>query len=325
MNLLSRLKKIKDDKDKDGVEVSQVSKALDEELGGTVRKNSFGTYLLLENEYSQENLQYPHVSREKLLKNLRLLRGIGPVTEREMLLKGYKCIRELADDPRWSREALFVQECIAKEKISELCRRGACDYELMAFFTSEDLVFLDIETTGLWANQPLFLVGVLFKEGEKLKLQQFFARNLREEKPLLAAVYEKLKEFKVMVTYNGKKFDAPYIEGRWVEHRLFYKLHHYQLDLLYHARRHFREKYPDCRLITLEEKLLGQKRKDDIPGYLIPRTYYKFVKNGNPLFVKDIINHNAMDLVTLARILHIVSPEIKEDRIHFSGQSKNPA
>ena len=230
------------------------------------------------------------------------------MTERELRRQGIESINQLSGEIRWKYEVEVVCDCILKCKIKELRRRGACDYELLSFFKADDLVFLDIESTGLWANQPLFLVGILYKDGVKLKLQQYLARNLREEKPLLADLYQKLRNYKVMVTYNGKKFDAPYIEGRWIEHRFFYKLNHYQLDLLYHARRHFKGKFPNCRLVTLEEYLLNFKREGDIPGYLIPQTYYKFIKSGNIALLKDIVIHNALDLISLARILHIVEP-----------------
>lgn len=307
MTLLSRLKDKKAKNEEPGkVQIPQKKSPLD--LGGVEINNSFGNYYLIEKEYSLANLTFPAVSKELLTRNLRLLQGIGPVTEREMREQGIDNINQLSGEVRWQYEVEIVSECILKGKIKELRRRGACDYELLSFFKKDDLVFLDIESTGLWANQPLFLVGILYKDGGKLKLQQYLARNLQEEKPLLADLYKKLRNFKVMVTYNGKKFDAPYIEGRWVEHRFFYRLKHYQIDLLYHARRHFKGKFPNCRLITLEEYLLNFKREGDIPGYLIPQTYYKFVKSGDPALIKDIIRHNALDLVSLARVLYIVQP-----------------
>ncbi len=183
------------------------------------------------------------------------------------------------------------------------------DWEILSFFRPEDIVFLDIESTGLWASQPLFLVGVLYLSNSgHLVAEQYFARHYREEKAVLEAVNRVLKKFKVIVTYNGKRFDLPYITGRAVAHRLFYHYDHFHVDLLYHARKHLKQHLPDCRLMTLEEYLLGFKREGDIPGYLIPETYHRFVKTSDTALVEPILEHNRLDLVAMARLFHLVDP-----------------
>jgi hypothetical protein len=82
----------------------------------------------------------------------------------------------------------------------------------------EDLLFVDIETTGLSSSVPLFLVGALRLDGEP-RLDLFLARDLPEERALLAA-FARLAEGKTLITFNGKSFDWPYIEGRSRAHRL---------------------------------------------------------------------------------------------------------
>ncbi len=313
MNLLSRLKKVKDEK-KLPHKDHKVSSEKESELDGIEKENSFGKYFLIEKEYSLDNLRYPKVSKNIITKNLRLLRGIGPVTDEKFKQQEINDLNDLKFDVRWKSEIEVVNELIKNCNIKELKRRGACDYELLSFFDENNLVILDIETTGLWANQPLFLIGILFKDNNKLKLQQYLARNLQEEKALLFAVYTKLKNFSLMATYNGKKFDVPFMEGRFTEHRFFYKLNHYQLDILKHTRRHFKNIYPDCCLTTIEEYLLNFKREGDIPGCLIPRTYYEYVKTKDYNLIKDIISHNALDLISLAKILFLTQPEIDEHK-----------
>lgn len=113
-------------------------------------------------------------------------------------------------------------------------------------------------------------------------------------------------EFKVVVTYNGKRFDIPYISGRSVEHRLFYSYPHHQVDLLYHARRQFSGILPNCRLITLEEHILNFQRDGDIPGYLIPETYHRFTQKQDPGLIRPVLDHNRLDLLAMARLFRLV-------------------
>ncbi|MFZ5649968.1 MAG: ribonuclease H-like domain-containing protein [Bacillota bacterium] len=194
--------------------------------------------------------------------------------------------------------------------MKEICGLGACDRDILCRFTPGDVVFLDIESTGLWPGQPLFLIGLLFSDGENLVIRQLFARHYREERAVLEAADRCLKSFGVIVTFNGKRFDMPYIEGRSVEHRLFYRYHQFQVDLLYHARRRYSSTLPDCRLATLEEHLLKFSREGDIPGHLIPETYHRFIRTRDPGLMLPVINHNKLDLLAMARLFHLVESTI---------------
>jgi uncharacterized protein YprB with RNaseH-like and TPR domain len=74
-------------------------------------------------------------------------------------------------------------------------------------------------------------------------------------------------------------------------------------DLLYDARRRWRAVLPDCRLQTVERRILGRGREDDIPGHAIPDAYHAFVRTGDAADVVRILDHNVTDLVSLAAIL----------------------
>ncbi len=266
-----------------------------------------GECILLEENYPGK---FCFPEKTALIKgNLKLLRGVGVVNEDKLKQQGFHSIDQLITHCRWGEAAKYIMELIAQCKIRELQSLGAKDWEILSFFRPEDIVFLDIESTGLWASQPLFLVGVLYLSNSgHLVAEQYFARHYREEKAVLEAVNRVLKKFKVIVTYNGKRFDLPYITGRAVAHRLFYHYDHFHVDLLYHARKHLKQHLPDCRLMTLEEYLLGFKREGDIPGYLIPETYHRFVKTSDTALVEPILEHNRLDLVAMARLFHLVDP-----------------
>ena len=49
------------------------------------------------------------------------------------------------------------------------------------------------------------------------------------------------------------------------------------LDLLYGARRLWRLRYDSCRLVDLENQVLGVERQGDLPGALIPYVYFEYL------------------------------------------------
>jgi uncharacterized protein YprB with RNaseH-like and TPR domain len=180
----------------------------------------------------------------------------------------------------------------------------------------QDLLFVDIETTGLSSSVPLFLVGALgFNNAQQQpQLQLFLARDYPEERALLAA-FHKIAAGRTLVTFNGKSFDWPYIEGRSIGHRLKFEGPRAHFDLLHFARRTWKHSLPNCKLQTLELYLCGRTRVDDIAGSQIPRTYHEFVathaRNGTGAhLLAPVIHHNALDILTMAELLCKAGEEI---------------
>ncbi len=273
-----------------------------------VISSNFGKCLLLE-DTRHENICFPELDPASLLFDLKLIKGIGPVTEEKLQGQGYTNISDLHNHPRWGHHARHVDNLIENRHVHELRSMGARDHALLSYFDPADLLFLDIETTGLWASQPLFLIGLLYYKDDRIHINQFLARHYREEKAVLTAANEVIQDFKVVVSFNGKRFDIPYIFARSIEHRLFYSYPHHQVDLLHHARRRYRDLLPDCRLVTLEEHLLDFRRDGDIPGYLIPETYHRFAQKQEAGLIQPVLEHNKLDLLTMAKLLaSLVAP-----------------
>jgi uncharacterized protein YprB with RNaseH-like and TPR domain len=167
----------------------------------------------------------------------------------------------------------------------------------------DDLLFLDIETTGL-GGTPLFLIGTMECFAQEFRFRQYLARDYSEEMSVIAAVSERLAETALLVTFNGKSFDLPYIENRATATgvRLHYPESH--LDILPEARRVYRRDLPNCRLQTLEQMICGKHREDDIPSAEIPAAYHEFVRTGNANKIRLILQHNLRDLLTMADLMH---------------------
>lgn len=170
-------------------------------------------------------------------------------------------------------------------------------------------VFLDIESTGLRPSRPLFLVGLLLFCDGQLVLRQYLARHPREEGPLLRDLARELADQQVLITYNGKRFDLPYIEERMACHGVPFSWGKFHIDLLWQARARYRGVLPDCRLATLEENIFSEKRRGDVPGARIPQVYNSFVKKQEPSLMRKILEHNALDLISLYKLLPILHGE----------------
>ena len=169
-------------------------------------------------------------------------------------------------------------------------------------------VFFDIETTGLsgGAGTVAFLVGMgAFDEGG-FRTTQFFLNGFAGERALLAAVAAFMKDRPLLVTYNGRSFDVPVMETRWSFHRLppaFDEVAH--VDMLPPARRLWKaaaEGDRSCRLVALEDALFGMARVGDVPGWEIPQRYFEFVRSGDPAPLEPVLQHNRLDLLSLAAL-----------------------
>lgn len=163
-------------------------------------------------------------------------------------------------------------------------------------------LFLDLETLG-FVGRPLFLVGLLVtKGGRTASLVQLLARDYSEEEETLRYFAEEFAANPTWVTFNGKSFDVPSMRLRYRFHRLVPPEPESHLDLLHVARRHFRGVFPDCKLQTLEKRVCGRHRVDDLPGSLVPEAYHQFVRDGDPSRLEPILRHNREDLITLAEL-----------------------
>ncbi len=166
-----------------------------------------------------------------------------------------------------------------------------------------DLLFMDIETTGL-SNVPLFLIGVMCWEDGSLWVKQFLARTYAEEAAVIGAFVEEVRRHKALVTFNGKSFDVPYIRTRAVGIGVPFTCELNHIDLLHEGRRAWKQELPNCKLQTLEVLVCGHsERVGDIPGAEIGEAYHAFVRNGDARQMVQILTHNMLDLVTLAEIL----------------------
>jgi len=170
--------------------------------------------------------------------------------------------------------------------------------------------FFDIESTGLsgGAGTKAFLVGIISIENNEIVLTQYFLPNLGSEQLFLKNIKNALfKKEKILISYNGKSYDINILKNRLIINRLnvddgSMDIPHF--DLLHSSRKIWKGKLPDYTLQRVEKNILNFDRIYDIPGYLIPDIFSKYLRGYNVIddLVK-VFEHNRNDLLTLFGIL----------------------
>ena len=164
-------------------------------------------------------------------------------------------------------------------------------------------VYIDTETTGLSGGSGTlaFLIGLAVVEGDALVVTQYLITRFAGEAMMLKAFAKTLTADDRLVSYNGKSFDLPLMITRYQmqgESHPFDGLPH--LDLLHPVRRLFSKRWPDCRLQTVEERLLGLQRLNDLPGSEAPDAWVDYIRQGRVEKLIRVVEHNRQDLVSLA-------------------------
>jgi hypothetical protein len=163
-------------------------------------------------------------------------------------------------------------------------------------------MFFDTETLGL-GSQPIILMGMAGVGSEGVWLEQLYARDYSREGALLARAREALDAAELVVSYNGRSYDLPMIADRLVRHRLKPPASRPHVDLLHRARRQYKGVLPNCRLTTLEFRLMGRNRQGDVKGGDIPRLYHHGVRTNDTTWLAPVFHHNALDLYCLIELV----------------------
>lgn len=188
--------------------------------------------------------------------------------------------------------------------------------ERVAACSPEEMVFVDIETTGLarGTGTYAFLIGIGRSTPAGFRVIQLFLRDPAEEAAQIASLAEFLQPAGALVTFNGKAFDVPILNARQIANGwtpLLANVPH--VDLLPLARRLWRARLESRALGSLEAHILGATRtEDDVPGWLIPQMYFDYLRHGDARPLKGVFYHNAMDVIAMAALLNHVAQMIED-------------
>jgi len=181
--------------------------------------------------------------------------------------------------------------------------------------------FIDTETTGLSLDTGTytFMIGIgVYElaaaspptgnraeraiETDAFVVRQFFMRHPGEERAQLHLVDEALSACTGIVSFNGRAFDMPLVQNRFILARIPPPLPaapHF--DLLPPARRFWRGRLDSCRLGSLEQHILGIVRtEEDVSGWMIPDIYRDYYRTGVATdLLARVFYHNLVDITTM--------------------------
>lgn len=220
--------------------------------------------------------------------------GLGHVTERKLWQAGISCWDDWRDPPpvamrtacqaeipeilRTSRKAL------TDDPVFFTTRLAASEHWRIFPHFRQQSAFLDIETTGLADDAEVTTIAVY----DGSEVATFVnGRNLDDFPGFI-------DRFQVLITYNGKGFDIPFLE------RFFrIRLRQAQIDLRYVlARLGFKGGLKGC------ERRLGMNRGalDGVDGYFAVLLWQDFQQNGDQRVLDTLLAYNVEDTVNLERL-----------------------
>jgi uncharacterized protein YprB with RNaseH-like and TPR domain len=179
-------------------------------------------------------------------------------------------------------------------------------------------LFFDLETTGLSGGTGTipFNIGLGYYREDKFWVSQYFLGELASESRMIEELSEFLADmdFKSIVTFNGKTYDVPLLETRFILQRKPFRLNGLpHLDFLFPARSLWQHKVENCRLSYLAREVLNTGRDEDIPSAEVPWRYFQYLQTGNFELIEPVLYHNAEDILSLLGLVILGASIFEED------------
>lgn len=168
------------------------------------------------------------------------------------------------------------------------------------------LMHFDTETTGLagGTGTRAFMIGVADWRDDRLRVRQLYMTTMAAETSMLRTFAGWVDDDTVLVSYNGKSYDAPLLATRFrlarITNPLVGLVH---VDLLHPMRRRYRQVWENCRMQTAEKHLLRIVREDDLPGSEAPRAWLDYLRGGSSTDLVRVAAHNLQDVRSLSALL----------------------
>ena len=223
--------------------------------------------------------------------------GIGERSERSLWSRGILCWDDVlnTDSIRLSKKRHQLLKSQIQESIAHLKDNNpkhftdslpSSDYWRLLPDFRHSTAYLDIETTGLGGPGD-YITTIALYDGTSI-FSYVKGRNLDDFRADIA-------RYKVIVTYNGKCFDVPFIEND-----LGIKMNHAHIDLRYVLKSlGYTGGLKGC------EKKLGLAREelDGIDGYFAVLLWKDFKAKKNEKALETLLAYNVTDTVNLETLM----------------------
>ena len=182
------------------------------------------------------------------------------------------------------------------------------EYPLDKIAPLEDILFIDIETTGFsYKTSKLYLIGCVYYDNG-FKTKQFFADEYSDEKEILNEFFYFAKSYKTLIHFNGNNFDIPYILGKCSEYNLPYSFDDFTGLDIYKRIFPYKNflKLENCKQKTIES-FLNICREDKYSGGDLISIYHKYVSNKDKELKELLLLHNFEDIKGMLEILPVLA------------------
>jgi uncharacterized protein YprB with RNaseH-like and TPR domain len=148
--------------------------------------------------------------------------------------------------------------------------------------------YLDIETTGLSPDYcDVTVVGIYLTNGTDTRFAQLVGDGITAD-----SIEEVLCDAGVIYTYNGSRFDLPFLTCRLGISLAKARTH---CDLMYHCWR--KNLYGGLKSV---ERQLGIERKlKEVDGYEAVKLWWQYVNYDDAKALKTLLDYNKEDVINL--------------------------
>ena len=183
------------------------------------------------------------------------------------------------------------------------------NYPLERLAPLEQVLFLDIETTGLSAgSSQLYLIGCAFYREGNWQIRQWFAQSPEEEPELIKAFFNFAQSFSYLLHYNGNTFDLPYLKQKVFGFGFSYDFSRFKGIDIYRRIFPYKNflKLPNCKQKTVEY-FLGIARDDTYNGGELISVYHDYISSHDYNLYHMLLQHNSDDIKGMLELLPILS------------------
>lgn len=184
------------------------------------------------------------------------------------------------------------------------------------FFNADKISIFDIETTGLYPkHDKIILIGFvhIMPPHDDGELVQFFSESPEEEKDILLEAIREISDSDMLITYNGRSFDVPFLDTRCKKYSIQSK-NIFNLDLYQLVRNYSTLKNV---IGSLSQKSMegfmqiDHLRADEISGGESVNLYNEYTSNALDSFKSEallnkILLHNRDDVLQLTRLISLL-------------------
>lgn len=223
------------------------------------------------------------------------LEGIGRKTEEKLWKKGILSWQDWQETPPISIRATSRLEALSVLEQSLLAiedqptfftdRLAASEHWRLFPHFRATTAYLDIETTGLGETSEITTIALY--DGKDV---QTYVNGIN-----LDSFIQDINQYKLLVTYNGKSFDIPFIE----------KFFGIKMDQAHIDLRHVLSKLGYRGGLKGCEKMIGIDRNelDGVDGYFAVLLWYEYENYNNEKALETLLAYNIADTVNLETLL----------------------